>query len=64
MVSFSKRTDADDMPETGSDSRVETQAATRRRKVEPRHELARDMLHGLSPEEFDAEASPWRLPHR
>jgi hypothetical protein len=28
----------------------------RRRTVEPRHKLARDMLHGLSPEEFDVEA--------
>jgi len=51
MVAYLKRKDVDDdetSPETGG---VRT-----KKPPQPKHALARDMLHGLSPEEFDVEA--------
>jgi hypothetical protein len=48
MVAYLPRRDADEADEG---------APIRRKKpVRPKHALARDMLHGLSPEEFDVEA--------
>jgi hypothetical protein len=46
MVAYLKRKDIDD----------EEGTPVRKRPAEPKHALARDMLHGLSPEEFDVEA--------
>ncbi|HTW36731.1 MAG TPA: hypothetical protein VMD53_19090 [Rhizomicrobium sp.] len=47
MVAYLKRKDLDD--DEATPARV-------RKPPQPRHALARDMLHGLSPEEFDVEA--------
>ena len=47
MVAYLKRKDQDD---------DETPAGRMKKPSEPKHALARDMLHGLSPEEFDVEA--------
>ena len=46
MIAYLKREDREDADE----------APIRKRAVQPKHALARDMLHGLSPEEFDVEA--------
>jgi hypothetical protein len=49
MVAYLKRKDLDD-DETGE------RPVRQRKPLQPKHALARDMLHGLSPEEFDVEA--------
>jgi hypothetical protein len=52
MVAYVTRRDVDD-DGAAPDAPV---AAKRRMRKEPRHALARDMLHGLTPDEFDVEA--------
>jgi hypothetical protein len=47
MVAYLKRKDLDD---------DETPTVRTKKSSQPKHALARDMLHGLSPEEFDVEA--------
>ena len=49
MVAYLKRKDLDD-------DETETRPVRQRKPQQPKHALARDMLHGLSPEEFDVEA--------
>jgi hypothetical protein len=49
MVAYLKRKDLDD-------DETETRPVRQRKSQQPKHALARDMLHGLSPEEFDVEA--------
>jgi len=62
MVAYLQRKDADTAPDTESDTETvsnETaspRATSRRGTSQPRHALARDMLHGMSPEEFHVEA--------
>jgi hypothetical protein len=46
MIAYLKREDRED----------DDEAPVRKRPIQPKHALARDMLHGLSPEEFDVEA--------
>ena len=47
MVAYLKRKDLDE---------DETTPVRTKKPPQPKHALARDMLHGLSPEEFDVEA--------
>ena len=49
MVAYLKRRDIDD-------DDTDTSPARTKKPPQPKHALARDMLHGLSPEEFDVEA--------
>ncbi len=49
MVAYLKRRDADD-------DDTDTRPVRQKKPQQPKHALARDMLHGLSPEEFDVEA--------
>lgn len=49
MVAYLKRKDLDDDDTEASPVRT-------KKPPQPKHALARDMLHGLSPEEFDVEA--------
>jgi len=53
MVAYLKRKDADDNLDSETPA---TGEQAKRVKAQPRHALARDMLHGLSPEEFHVEA--------
>ncbi|HUO92132.1 MAG TPA: hypothetical protein VMU22_04380 [Rhizomicrobium sp.] len=46
MIAYLKRDDRD----------TDDEAPAPKKPIQPRHALARDMLHGLSPEEFDVEA--------
>lgn len=55
MVAYSQRKDFDET-EDRTDAPEETQAKRPRAKTQPRHALARDMLHGMTPDEFDVEA--------
>src|SRR6202044_3228972 len=54
MVAYLKRNDAED----GTPEEPAQQTRARPRVLPPRkpHALARDMLHGLTPDEFDVEA--------
>jgi hypothetical protein len=53
MVAYLKRRDVDE--DEGGEA-VPAPAKPKPSKAAPKHALARDMLHGLSPEEFDVEA--------
>ena len=64
MVAYLPRKDADDDTDEApvrndagrNDSGRNDGSRRRGRPAKPRHHLSRDMLHGLSPEEFDVEA--------
>ena len=55
MVAYLTRKDADD-DDTDAPSVSDNKKSKKKAPPQPKHALARDMLHGLSPEEFDVEA--------